>query len=393
MQGEKYMQFVRTEALKVGMRLARPIYNKDGVLLYERNSKLTMQGILSIQNFGLIGMFILEPAEPVPPMTAEDIAFERFQTMSVYAIKEEMGRILQTKKAPKIQVIASNIIKNYGRLEHKINFIQNLRSKEDFIYKHSINTAILCALITRKMNVKLEEQLSVVLAALVHDIGKLTVPESIREKEKLTEQEKVMTQAAESKGHELIETVFSANPNIKRICMQCQKALLDFYAEKKCNMKLVEGTKILMVAEVFDSMTAMSMAGVTESEVAAIRLLTERTDIFDQNVVEALIGSVALLSPGLAIELNTGEKGLVIQSNDKDILHPVVLGFSDNQVMDLSNRSFYGDLEIKDIMKTLDNRYIMDTSILRKNGFKITEPEYVQAPDEDVEEYIPGRDL
>ena len=57
--------------------MARPIYNKDGVLLYERNSKLTYQGIQSIRTFGLLGLFILEPAEPVPPMTQEDILFER----------------------------------------------------------------------------------------------------------------------------------------------------------------------------------------------------------------------------------------------------------------------------------------------------------------------------
>lgn len=43
------MLFVKTDKLKRGMRLARPIYNKDGVLLYERNSKLTVQGIQSIR--------------------------------------------------------------------------------------------------------------------------------------------------------------------------------------------------------------------------------------------------------------------------------------------------------------------------------------------------------
>ena len=59
------MQFVKTADLKPGMRLAKPIYNKMGVLLYERDTLLTMQGINSIENFGLIGIFILEPAEPV----------------------------------------------------------------------------------------------------------------------------------------------------------------------------------------------------------------------------------------------------------------------------------------------------------------------------------------
>ena len=52
------MLFVKTDRLKQGMRLARPIYNKDGVLLYERNSKLTVQGIQSIKTFGLLGLFI-----------------------------------------------------------------------------------------------------------------------------------------------------------------------------------------------------------------------------------------------------------------------------------------------------------------------------------------------
>ena len=98
------MLFVRTNKLKKGMRLARPIYNKDGVLLYERNSKLTLQGIQSIKAFGLLGLFILEPAEPVPPMTQEDILFERFQTMTVFALREELNRIkTDEKKSPKLQ--------------------------------------------------------------------------------------------------------------------------------------------------------------------------------------------------------------------------------------------------------------------------------------------------
>ena len=82
------MKFIKSDDLKLGMRLAKPIYNRDGVMLYERNSKLTRQGIVSIQNFGLIGVYILEPAEPVPPMSADDIEFERFQAMSIFTIRE-----------------------------------------------------------------------------------------------------------------------------------------------------------------------------------------------------------------------------------------------------------------------------------------------------------------
>jgi len=167
------MIFVKKDDLKTGMRLARTIYNKNGVLLYERNSKLTAQGLNSIKNFGLLGAFVLEPAEPVPPMTRDDIEFERFQTICVFSIQEELDRILQTSRYSKMQAITSNIIKNYGHLDQKINFMQNLRSKEDYFYKHSLNVAILCAMIAHTMNVPVSEQNDVVTAAIVHDIGKL----------------------------------------------------------------------------------------------------------------------------------------------------------------------------------------------------------------------------
>ena len=42
------MIFVKADELKKGMRLAKPIYNKNGVMLYERDSRLTEQGIISM---------------------------------------------------------------------------------------------------------------------------------------------------------------------------------------------------------------------------------------------------------------------------------------------------------------------------------------------------------
>ena len=49
------MLFIPAAEIETGMRLAKPIYNKNGVLLYERNSPLTVQSINSIRKYGLIG--------------------------------------------------------------------------------------------------------------------------------------------------------------------------------------------------------------------------------------------------------------------------------------------------------------------------------------------------
>ncbi len=356
------MLFIKTEELKVGMRLARPVYNKNGVLLYERNSKLTVQGVNSIKNFGIIGIFILEPAEPVPPMTRDDIAFERFQTMEVFAIQEELTKVLTTRKTDKLQVIVADIIRNYGRLDRKINFIQSLRSAEDRIYKHSLNVSILCAVMCHKLNVPLKNQTEIISAAVLHAIGELSIDLStVKNKEEYQKIERHAKQA----GFPIIEDATIVNPGIKRTCVQAQRGMDDWNEKIHTNSKMIEGAKILLVAEMFDEMTAMQFDRNPESEVLAIKTLLCNEEYFDQEVVMALVHSIYILSPGVCVELNTGEKGLVLSENHKDVLRPMILGFNSNRIYDLSNLNAFSDLEIVDIMKTMDNRHIMDIEALK----------------------------
>ena len=140
------MKFVKTDDLKAGMRLAKPIYNKNGVLLYDRNSALTAPGIVSIRNFGLFGIYILEPAEPVPPLSREDLEFEQLQTIYMFKLRECFSTIEKRKKIASLPALLTDIMKHYCNLNHRVNFNQNLRSGEDFVYKHAISTAILVAI-------------------------------------------------------------------------------------------------------------------------------------------------------------------------------------------------------------------------------------------------------
>ena len=361
------MLFIKTEDLKTGMRLAKPIYNKKGVLLYDRNSKLTTQGIESVKNFGLIGIFVLEPAEPLPPMTADDMEFEKFQTVSVFTIRDELQNILSKGKNLKMYNFAETIIKSYGRLDRKINFVQNLRSNEDFVYKHSLNVALLCAMMAHQLNMRNEEQMETIISALVHDIGKLRIPEELLRKKELSSTEQTEMKRYEYGGIQIIEQAFLSSPNIKRTMLQAYKQLDAFHTGKDFgNGKLVLGAKILIVAETYDTMTAMNSVGQPQSEVATLKYLMAHPEIFDEEVVDALIHSVNFLSEGCCVELSNGEKGLVLAANENNILRPMILCFANNAVIDLGQTMIYEDLEIEDIMKTLDNRYVMDTAMVDK---------------------------
>lgn len=365
-QGE-YMNFVEAENLKIGMRLARPIYNKKGVLLFERDSRLTRQTIESVKNFGLLGVYVLEPAEPLPPMTEEELESERFQVMMVFSIQDELEKILETKKSYRLQTLVSTIIKTYGHLDEKVHFYQNLRSKDDFVCRHALNTAMLCAMMAHCMNVKVEERQQAVTAALLHDIGKMRVPPEFLFGRSTIQDNTDMIYQMQQQELDLVEAVEGAQ--VRRICTQVIRAQHDFTCNGKIdgNMKLSVPAKILLLANRYDELTAMDLQGNSKSEVKALQEFLDYPALYDETVVNALINCINILFAGVSVELNTGEKGLVLAENPADILRPVLLIFKDNSILDLSLRA-NSDLYIVDIMKTLDNRYVMDMETVRNMG-------------------------
>lgn len=123
------------------------------------------------------------------------------------------------------------------------------------------------------------------------------------------------------------------------------------------------GAKILIVANRYDELTAMDLKGKAESEVKALQEFYDHPGLYDPKVVNALIQSIHILFAGVGVELNTGEKALVLTENQQDILRPAVLCFKDNVIIDLSLRG-NADIKIVDIIKTLDNRYVMDSDLL-----------------------------
>lgn len=362
------MLFVKSEELKRGMRLAKPIYNKNGVMLYERNSRLTNQGIVSIQNFGLIGVYILEPAEPVPPMSKDDIEFERFQTMAVFSIKGILDAMSKQEELEGLYTFANQVIKKYGALHHKINFVQNLRSAEDSVYKHALNTAILCAMMSYRMKLEFKKQLEVVVAAVLYDVGDLLVPVSMRKErvEDMSDEERDQLYTYHYAGYQLLNKSYDLDPGARRTALLAGRELYQLDVEEENGTTEIDEVDILKTAAVFDNMTAMKYGEEPLSEITALRYLQKEENGYRRDVVQALIDSIHILQPGVCVELSNGDKGLVIAEGPVNVLEPFVLSFRDNQVFNLSDPNISQEVQIVDIMKTMDNRHVIDKEMLEQ---------------------------
>ena len=82
-------------------------------------------------------------------------------------------------------------------------------------------------------------------------------------------------------------------------------------------------------------------------------------------MIAALADSIQILPTGACLDLQT-RKGLVLADNPADFLHPMILNFKDNQIYDLSDPETSDQLQIVDIMKTMDNRIAIDSDTLKQ---------------------------
>lgn len=356
------MLFIPAAEIETGMRLAKPIYNKNGVLLYERNSPLTVQSINSIRNFGLIGIYILEPAEPLPPLSKEDLEFEQNQTVYLFHLKECFSCIQKRKPLTTLPTMVNDIIKKYGVLNHRINFNQNLRSADDFVYKHAISTAILSAMLSHALALSPKQQETVINAALLSGFGYIFVPRNIMEKgNDLEKGDLDIVQQSLERGLFFLEPYTDAYELIKQYIYQDNPSKRLYTDDNILQFQ----TDILKVANHYDNITGMMLGHTPQSEIVAMQKLMNSPEDFNPEVVHALATCIHIIPDGASIDLSTGDKGIVLAENPNDFMKPLILRLSNNQVYDLSNPVIANHIHIVDIMKTMDNRIHIDSETLK----------------------------
>jgi len=365
------MKFVRTDHLKAGMRLAKPIYNKNGVLLYDRNSVLTEPGIISARNFGLVGVYVLEPAEPVPPLSREDLEFEQLQTVYIFQLRECLDLIAKRKRIEPLPKLLNNIIQHYGALDHRVNFNQNLRSSEDFMHKHAISTAILVSMISSRLHYDHQQQITLAAAALLYDIGYSHVPKNILDKgsDTLSTSDREVLQHSLERGLEPLGMYRSDFDFFPRALALMQAYVYADYPEKLAIMpdeELQGMVKILRVADQFDQMTAMNIGHEPVSEISAMKILSADSTRYDKQIVATLAECIHIVPQAANIDLSTGDKGIVLVENTTNYMRPVILRLGDNKLYDLSSEADFRKIQILDIMKTMDNRISVDEETLKQ---------------------------
>jgi len=164
-------------------------------------------------------------------------------------------------------------------------------AKDPYTYGHSERVSQYSLEIAKKLGLSTEEQENIQLAALLHDIGKIGIPDEILHKpDKLTLDEFSIIQKHPIKGSMIMEHIKQLSKIIPGMRQHHERFSGGGYPDGLKGQEISLAGKIISVADAFDAMTSdrAYRKGISKEE--ALSRIKDCSEIqFDPTVVEAFI--------------------------------------------------------------------------------------------------------
>ncbi len=235
-----------------------------------------------------------------------------------------LGRQLESGGvAEAIEGIADSVLRNSSALIQ----LSQIKNKDDYTFLHSVGV---CALLTSFCNVlhlgkDVTRQVSI--GGLLHDIGKMQVPNEILNKPgRLTEVEFDEMKRHVILGSNLVAGVEWVTP--------IARAVLEQHHERYDGTGYPGGLKggaisqfgqMAAIVDVYDAITAERVYHRAMAPVEALRKLQEWSKFhFNEELVRHFIRSVGIYPVGTLVKLESGLLGIVVEQNGADLLRPVL---------------------------------------------------------------------
>ncbi|MBY5937496.1 HD-GYP domain-containing protein [Marinobacter nauticus] len=228
-------------------------------------------------------------------------------------------------------------------------WMARIKHRDAYTAEHCLRVAILTVAFARFLGLP-EDDLEVAgMCGLLHDIGKLRVPDEILNKPgPLSPQEYEVMRKHTTLGHELLKQDPSLDPIISDVTLHHHERIDGRgYPQQLPEWQISRFARLIAIVDAYDAMTSDRCYRDGMSPADAVRILYKnRAQQFDADMVEAFIRMIGIYPPGSLVELNTGEVALVVSTHPGRKLKPKVEILLDNnkhpvtpRVMDLGSQT------------------------------------------------------
>lgn len=333
---------ILTSRAKPGMVIAEDVYTYNNQLIIGKDTMLTNRAITRLKFYSITDIKIhLDVVKMEPIETQISFTEEIKQTPEYQAFAEKHSAVVSNLKKQlndfvnkENDVIDINVLSTYIQEvisetrngTHVFHMLQCMRDYDDLTFVHSVNVAIICHTIGKWLHLSDNDLLTLTLAGLLHDIGKLLVPHEIIQKPTtLTAAEYRVIKTHSFKGYDIMK---EQNFDMRiKLCalMHHERCDGSGYPNHLKSEEIIDFAKIVAIADTYDAMTSARIYRAPMCPFEVINIFeTEGLHKYDPHILLTFLHEMAETYIHSNVILSNGEEGKIVMINNNALSKPVV---------------------------------------------------------------------
>lgn len=336
------MRLISTKTLRSGMVLGNTIYNVTERPLLQKNVVLTQRMIHRLRELNVQYVYIdderskgIELKESVPVEIRQTAIKEIRETFDdLKELNFKSLPVVLDKKGPKIQTILKDVMREMQESADLLTILSDAYLYDSYIFHHSFNVTLYTLAIGKQLRLPQHQLEQLGMGALLHDIGKIMVPEKVLLKPGvLTEDEFLQIKHHASHGFEILRNLHSVSVLVAHCAFQHHERLDGSgYPRGIVSNDIHPFAKIIAVADVFDAVTSNRVYRNKMLPSDGLEILFAGSGtLYDPTVIKAFTQAITIYPNGLSVELNDGRKGIIAAQNSGFSTRPVIRILQDGE--------------------------------------------------------------
>jgi len=321
-----------------GMYVARHVYDQANgqSILLRQGALLTSALIQRMERRGIEGVWVSD--ELIPDIENSEVIQHETREKSKAVIRE-VFRAFAGKKGdaiPQVHALMQSvrqIVDDILGNEDVLMNIGQLRAFDDYTFGHSIQVATISIIIGREMGLQRDQLERLGTGAILHDIGKVTIPKDVLNKQgELAPEELELIRGHARTGWEMVHENYLIMPTSSIVILEHHERIDGSgYPDGKRGEEIYEFSRMVAVADVFDAMRSNRTYRKRLKPAQILNNMKKDAGTrLDRRMVEILLRRISLAAQGEIVRLSDGTYGMVREEDVIGHLQPRVCVVTDD---------------------------------------------------------------
>jgi len=332
------MRFVKVADLEPEMILAQPVLDLKGHMMLAQNAKLSTYTIMKLDGHNYKGVYIYDEISE---------GIEVIETIPM-DLRLKTIQATQELNIDSCIFLSSQIVDTVRESEFVETNMTNLCIFDNDTYNHCVNVAMYVARTAITMGYTQDQIVKFTTAALLHDVGKTKISQTILNKPgPLTDEERILMNKHPEWGYEMVKDDQDLSAVSKvGILEHHENWDGSGYPRGLQGEDIHECARLLHVCDVYEAMISKRAYKDKINPTEVIEYLYGGCGImFDVRVVTAFLSRLLPFPKGITLLMSDGRKAIVYENNISYPTRPVVIMLDNAEkvnLLDVNNVTIVG---------------------------------------------------